>query len=174
MRRPESGVIALVGPECTGKTTLSKQLSKCLGGQLVSEYARTFLSEHGEEYTKEDLPLIAKGQLNAEQEALTLERRPIICDTDLLVIIVWHEYKYGQRNTQLEELFQNQHPRSYLLTAPDLPWVPDPLRENPYDRQEIFQHYEEVLNRMDLPYSIIRGKGEERLSCALNALNVVQ
>ena len=60
----------------------------------------------------------------------------------------------------------------YLLCAPDIPWEPDPLRENGgHMREKLFHLYMQVLETHKLRYEIISGPGEERLSKAIFALN---
>ena len=46
----------------------------------------------------------------------------------------------------------------YLLTYPDLPWVPDPARSNGSDaiRMELFNRYEAEIQALDIPYYIIK------------------
>jgi nicotinamide riboside kinase len=45
----------------------------------------------------------------------------------------------------------------YLLTSPDIPWVPDPARSNGSDeiRKELFGRYEAEIQALDVPYYII-------------------
>ena len=54
--------IAIVGPESTGKSLLSKELADHLQTVWVEEYAREFLNKLGREYKQADLIDIAKGQ----------------------------------------------------------------------------------------------------------------
>ena len=65
----------------------------------------------------------------------------LICDTNLLVIKVWLNYKYGTCPQWIIDAIKNTHYDLYLLTAIDLPWQPDHLRENPNDREELFKIY---------------------------------
>ena len=46
----------------------------------------------------------------------------------------------------------------YLLTYPDIPWVPDPARYNGSQamREELFDRYEEEVKATGVPYSVIR------------------
>ena len=163
-------IFACIGPESTGKTTLSEQLAVALNGSLVPEFSRTFLEERGGMYEQKDLQTIAKGQLALEESIISKGIMPIICDTDVLVIMVWHEFKYGERSDVLEELFRQQKPRKYLLAYPDLPWQYDALRENPNDLHAIFEHFVKTLKRLGAEYTIVDGIGSSRLQNALNAI----
>ncbi len=163
-------IVALVGPESTGKTTLSEELAAHFGGSFVPEFAREFLEERNGKYSQADLPTIAKGQLNLENQVIDKGEKPVFCDTDVVVVMVWHEFKYGEQSAELEALFKRQPERKYLLTYPDLPWQDDPLRENPKDLNSIFDLYVSTLNRLGVDYSIVNGNGSNRLKNAIAAL----
>lgn len=169
--RDNSKIIAIVGPESTGKSDLSKQLATHFDGSVVPEFAREYLNERGGRYSQNDLIEIARGQLALEQKVISEEKFPVFCDTDSVVIKVWHEFKYGAPDKAIDELLSKQVPRSYLLTFPDLPWEDDPLRENPNDRMELFNRYESLLQTMQVDYRIVKGIGQDRLNCAIQALD---
>lgn len=162
-------IISVVGPECTGKTTLAQALGQHFGVRYVEEYARRYLAGRTD-YEPTDVEAIARGQMGLEARALATEASPVILDTDLLVIRVWWEEKYGPLPDWLRRAFAAQAPRRYLLTAPDLPWEPDPLRESPFDRDRLFEVYRATLVAKNLRFDVVRGTGAARLRCALAAL----
>jgi len=164
-------LIALVGPESTGKTTLCQQLADHYNGVAVPEFARGLLEKTNGKYSESDLPNIARGQVQFERDAIRNGTFPIFCDTDAVVVMVWNEFKYRKQSFELETIFRQQIPRKYLLTYPDLPWQDDPLRENPNDLMAIFELYVSTLNRLQVEYSIVRGVGPTRLENALDALS---
>lgn len=158
--------VVLTGPESSGKTTLARQLSDHFNWPLINEFSREYLKEIGKAYTFNDVESIGRGQLALEQN--TLKTSPnIICDTDLTVIWVWMQVKYGEMAPWMEaQLMQTQN-SLYLLCRPDLPWEPDPLRENPHDRPALFEKYEQLLKRLKVHYKVLEGHGEIRLKSAL-------
>lgn len=160
-------IFACVGPESTGKTTLSQELAVHFNGSFVPEFARQFLEERNGIYAQADLATIAKGQLELEKKIISEGKTPVFCDTDVLVVMVWHEFKYGERSDELEAIFHQQSPRKYLLTYPDLPWQDDPLRENPKDLNAIFELYVKTLERLGVAYSVVKGVGSDRLKNAI-------
>ncbi len=91
-------------------------------------------------------------------------------DTELIITKVWFLHKYNTCPTFLLEALDNNPIDFYLLCAPDLPFVPDPLRENPHLRDHLFQWYERELQAYHKPYAIIRGEGPARLQSAIQAL----
>jgi NadR type nicotinamide-nucleotide adenylyltransferase len=163
-------IIAIVGPESSGKTALASELGKRLHAPVVPEYAREYLTVRGGSYAKEDLDHIAKGQFDAEQRLLQEEHPVVICDTDLSVIKIWSDTKYGNTSAGITALLAGQPERFLLLMQPDLPWEPDPLRENPNDRDELFDRYVEFLDETGASYAVVGGEGEKRLKNAMDAI----
>ena len=58
--------IVIIGPESTGKTTLSEELAKHFNAIFCPEYAREYLLQNGIRYNYSDLIRIAQGQLAME------------------------------------------------------------------------------------------------------------
>lgn len=169
--RPQ--IFACVGPESSGKTTLCDKLAEYFCGIVIPEFARNYLEDGDGKYEKADLIEIAQGQFNLESNyrSLAKDLDPIFCDTDLLVIKVWHEFKFGESNEEINRLLKEQDPRKYLLTYPDLEWEEDPLRENPNDLLELFHVYEHELQEIGADYRVVKGSGDLRLTNAIEAVN---
>ena len=162
-------IISIVGPESTGKTTLAHALAAHFGVACVEEFARAYLAGRSG-YDQADVETMARGQMALEATALARGRSPVILDTDLLVIRIWWQEKYGALPGWLERAWHAQAPRRYLLTAPDLAWEADPLRESRFDLERLFEVYRDALEAQGLRFDIVRGTGAERLACALAAL----
>lgn len=150
--------IGVIGPESTGKTTLAKALAQQFNGTYVPEYAREYIERKGtRDVTFDELCEIAKHQI--EQIKLTANsQQPIaIFDTDLIVTKVWFSYAFGIVPQWLNEAILRYPMDAYLLTAPDIPWQPDPARYNGSDaiRQELFDRYEAEIQALNIPYYII-------------------
>ncbi|MCF8463554.1 MAG: ATP-binding protein [Flavobacteriales bacterium] len=164
-------IFAIVGPESTGKTTLCNQLATHFNGVVVPEFSREYLTARKGIYHQNDLMIIAKSQLELENRTIADANGPVFCDTDILVILIWQQFKYRKRNQEIEKLFEQQQPRNYLLTFPDLEWKPDPLRQNPNDLVQLFELYEMALKTIGADYRIIRGQGNNRLTNAIEAVS---
>lgn len=162
--------IVIVGGESTGKSTLSEQLAAHYQTEWVPEYARTYLQELGRPYTESDLVEIAIGQLALEDVMSKMADRYLFCDTDLHVIKIWSEHAYGRCDPWvLDQIALNRYD-AYLITAPDFPWEPDPLREHPEQhwREYFFKQYISEIAATNLPMCIVKGNMEERLHAALD------
>ena len=163
--------IAIIGPESTGKTTLAKGLAAHFGTEWVPEYARQYLKELGRQYTREDLKDIAQGQLILEAQQEELVESLLICDTNLVVIKVWSEHKYGKLDQWIAEQVEKRKYQLYLLTACDVPWERDDLRESQFEREELFKKYKQFLDSNKLPYYILKGAHKERMRRSIEIIN---
>lgn len=158
--------IVITGPESTGKSTLTKQLASQLEATFVNEFARGYLQNLNRDYNQSDLIEIAKGQIKLEEEAYFLNPKNVICDTSLEVIKIWSQFKYQSCDPFIEHSMRQRRPNLYLLMSTDLPWESDPLRENPDDREKLFDLYKNELVISEVPFYKIYGNGEERFKMA--------
>ena len=162
--------LILIGPESTGKTTLSIYLSKLYNFDLITEYSRIYLSKTSNSYSYEDLKKIAIKQNQIEKDNCS---EKIIMDTDLLTIKIWSEFKYGSCDPEIEKIISSydRKKRYYLLLKDDIKWEYDPLRESKNDRSEIFSLHKNLLEKKGFNYSIISGIGINRIN---NAIKIVE
>jgi NadR type nicotinamide-nucleotide adenylyltransferase len=161
--------IAVTGPESTGKSELSEQLAAHFATVWVPEFARTFLKP-GMTYSAHDVEFIAQKQIENEEAALKNAHQLLICDTDMLVCKIWHEVVFNKPSALIEQLWLSHTYDFTLLLNVDLPWQPDPLREHPDRRDELFQRYLQELQRSKRPFAIISGVNNERLELAIKEI----
>lgn len=164
--------IVVIGPESTGKSTLSAALADALHTVWVPEYARAYLEQLNRPYRQQDLITIAQGQLQQEDELAEQANGLLICDTDLHVVKVWSEAKYGNCDKQILEYIATRKYDMYLLANIDTIWEDDPLREHPLpeERQYFYNMYRDIVQNSGLPWTDVRGNREERLKIALDAV----
>ncbi len=155
--------ILITGPESSGKTTLAKQLAENLGAEFLPEYARTYLEQHGPEYEQSTLLTIAKEHTLAFDTSLASNQSKILLlDTFLLNIKIWSEEKYESCDSWILDQLTSFRPDGVLLCKPDIPWKPDPLRENPLDRDRLFAIYQQELDQLQWNYLIIDAERREK------------
>jgi len=175
--------IVVLGPESTGKSTLSEALAKHYGVVDCKEYARQYLHENGTKYNFEDLLTIAKGQLTLEEEAIQKaeqlfieqSKNKIVIDTNMYVMKVWCEYVFNNCHTYILDEINNRNYDLYLLCDIDLAWTPDEMREYPDEkpRQELFAIYKDILINQNTPWGIVSGAGDERTQNAIKLIDKV-
>ena len=162
--------VAVTGPESTGKSELASQLAMHYQTLWVPEVARDYLDDLERSYIFEDIVKIAKAQYELENSLARQARKILFCDTDLLVTKIWSTYKFGKCDPWIEEKVISHRYDLYLLCNIDLPWVEDPLREHPSQREELFGLYLEELRRLNVTFAIVSGTGGARTANAILAV----
>lgn len=163
--------VGIIGPESTGKTALAQKLAEAYKTLWVPEYAREYLTNLDRPYVQTDLLEIAQGQIDSVKAARKKANRVLFIDTDLNVIKVWSDYKYGNCDPWIIQKLQMNVCDVYLLTYHDIPYEDDPLRENPDDRDVLFEMYEKLVNNRNLSYMVMKGPLEERVKTAKSYIN---
>lgn len=162
--------IVITGPECSGKTTLARELSYRYKTVWIPEYARYYLSRMNEPsaYTLPDLENIVEGTLQWYNQAVGDARKIIVQDTGAIVLSVWGDISFGQRPKNLNRLPETD---LYILCSPDVPYVADPLREHEHERDELYNRYLALLNESDIPFHVVSGSIEDRIQSSEKAIN---
>jgi nicotinamide riboside kinase len=164
--------IVVIGPESTGKTSLTKNLAAYFEVNWLPEYAREYIEKLDRPYVYGDVEIIATKQVALEKEALASTNSFTIIDTDLIITKIWFQVVYQKMPDWIDSAIRAQNDSFYLLCATDIPWEDDPVRENGGEmREKLFEIYENELNFYGFTYGIVRGLGEERLK---NALKIMQ
>ncbi|SHM31991.1 nicotinamide-nucleotide adenylyltransferase, NadR type [Cyclobacterium lianum] len=164
--------IVIIGPESTGKSTLSQGLAGHYSEPWVPEYAREYLAMLDRPYAFEDLLAIARGQIQLEDSLAKKAGKLLFCDTDLHVIHVWSTHKFGRTHPWITQKIKERQYDLYLLTDIDIPWQDDPLREHPDPemRSYFMRLYEKVLVSTGVPWVKISGNPGQRLRAGIAAI----
>jgi nicotinamide riboside kinase len=183
--------IAVVGPESSGKTTLAEALMRHFGGGRVADGTREYVEELERPYIEEDLLAMARSHaqwfadapLHAAEGREEFRRNepvgrsvsvePVFFDTDILNIRIWSMEKYGRVHPGIDRLVHDLRYDLRLLCRPDIPWEPDPQRENPYDRDRLFAIWEREMKAFGFLYIVIEGSREQRLHMATSMVGML-
>ena len=163
--------IAIVGPESTGKSTISSQLADYHQTIWVPEFAREYCSKLTAACTMQDELNMFYGQLELEKEMLPLANKILICDTTILTVKIWSDHTFGHTPSEVLHKLPKHPYDFYLLMDIDLPWQEDPLREFPDLRAHFMNIWHQELNALQANYAVISGTEEERLDNAIQAID---
>ncbi len=164
--------IAVVGPESTGKSTISQLLAKYYKVSWVPEYARYYCENLVAEYTLQDEVNMYYGQIALEDAILvTTESDFIICDTTFITVKIWSDEVLGETPQIVLDALPNKPYDLYLLMDIDLPWQDDPLRDFPEKREYFMEVWHKELRALNANYKVIGGLGEERVANAVSAID---
>lgn len=177
--------IVVIGPESTGKSSLCGALAAHFDTVWCPEYAREYLTQHGKDYTFEQLDEIARGQLGLEDRFSELAIRQwsekpepitpkpmLFVDTDMYVMKVWCEFVFGKCHPWIHEEIKKRKYDLYLLCNTDLPWQKDHLREYPdlETRETLLGIYRNLLKHQSVPWEEVSGSGQDRIDAAIYAV----
>jgi nicotinamide riboside kinase len=151
--------IAFTGPESSGKTTMAELIAKAYSSSFIPEYAREFLKDKTT-YTLADLDKIAEQQVELCKSS---KNKLVISDTEMAVMLIWSQEKFKEVSPIIQHLWELQDFDHLFLCAPDIPWEADKLRENPLDRERLFQLYKVVLENSKKPFTILKGTIDQRI-----------
>lgn len=150
---------------------MAKKLSEYFRQAHTEEEARAYLNVLQRPYKFGDLYKIALRQIASEDAYVNSNNNILFCDTDLITIKIWSQVKYGKVDKRILRLIDKRQYDLYLLCYPDIPWEPDPLRENPHNRPELFQLYKEELLNYGKSFCLIAGSDyQKRMDTAVHAV----
>lgn len=168
-------VVALLGAESTGKTTLANELGAALAARgervaVVGEYLREFCDREGRTPLMAEQRSIAAEQTRRIAQAAT-QHDVVIADTTALMIAVYSDHVFDDLALYDEALAAHARADLTLLTALDLPWRADGLqRDGPHVREPVDAKVRAALARAALGCAVVFGEGETRLANALAAI----
>lgn len=169
-------VIAILGAESTGKTTLAHTLTlelRALGhdAAVVTEYLREFCDRAGRTPRVEEQADIAAEQTRRIQAAAR-RHDIVVADTSAVMIAVYSDLIFDDRSLYAEALAAHRDQcDATLLTALDLPWQADGfIRDGAHVREPVDALVRQALDSAALPYGVVYGQADARTKAALSAL----
>jgi nicotinamide riboside kinase len=166
-------IIALLGAESTGKTTLAAALSAALRAAghdacAVEETLREFCEREARTPRRDEQAALAAEHAR-RIEAAAARHAIVVADTTALQTAVYSEQVFGDRSLYAAaEAWHREHVQLTLLCALDLPWRADGLqRDGPQVRAPVDALLRDSLQRAGIAFAIVSGHGPDRLAAAL-------
>lgn len=163
--------VCVYGPESTGKSTLARALAAHFKTVHAAEYGRTFVDANGGRCSAPDIATIAHGHRASEEALARQANRVLFSDTDAITTTLWSDILFGACPEWVRELAERRRYDLYLLLNVDVPWVADPQRWLPEDREAQFLRWKGELDRRGRSYVVIRGSWAERFEMARRAVD---
>lgn len=172
-----SPVIALLGGESTGKSTLAQQLvhhlraTHGLHSVVVPEQLRLWCQAEGRAPRADEQAAIARAQTEAIEAAAQTGADLVIADTTALVVAAYSRLYFRDDTLLAAARQQQQRYALTLLMGLDLPWVPDGLfRDGPTVRDATDALLRDALAVAGVRFETVYGHGTDRVKHALRAL----
>ena len=170
--------ICILGAESTGTTTLSRDLAKHYKTTWVPEYGRMYsegklFGDENVGWQTDEFIKIARAQGVLEDALAEASNGLVICDTDAFATGVWHERYMGKRSPQVEAIAAQRKYDLYILTADEIPFVQDGLRDGEHIRHDMHKRFILRLDESGKNYIVVSGSKEERLRQAVLAIDAI-
>lgn len=141
--------VCIIGTESSGKTTISKYLSKLWNTYYVeeygAEYCRNFLCGDESLLQSKDLEYIAHKQYLNEQEMLFKANKILFVDTNSFTTEFYHRLYIGKPNDVISSMAKKENYDLIIYMGDELSWVNDGLRLNGHRRKELKDLFESML-----------------------------
>ncbi len=162
--------IAFIGPESTGKSSLSAQLAHHYKTKWVAEFSRDYISKLNRPYHYEDVLHCIKMQIAEEKKIMDSASLLYFTDNEVINGKIWLLDKYNEYPDWIDlEIKENPYDL-YLLTYPDIEFIADEVRENENRRMYFYEWYKRELDKYRFNYIIIKGTGAQRFQNVLKAV----
>lgn len=170
--------IAVIGAECTGKTTLCRALAQARGGLWVPEYLREFVDS-------QDRPPLAHEQTGVMAEQIARESRALAqaasagqplaaADSAPLATALYSRMYFDDDSLLAAATAHQRHYDLTVVTDIDLPWEPDGLqRDGPQMRARFHELLLDWLRAHAIGFTHVSGAEDARLAAALNAVDAL-
>jgi len=166
-------VVALLGAESTGKTALARDLSQRLADRhglrctWVSEWLREWCEREGRSPQREEQAAIAAEQTRRIAAACK-DHDIVLADTTALMTAVYSRFLFNDDSLMVQAQSTQRDYAVTLVTANDLPWIPDPnQRDGVHVREPVHDLLMQALRVARIESDPVQGLGSERLDHAL-------
>lgn len=161
-------IIVITGAESTGKSVLTEALANHFEVPFIPEIARSYVEKLNRKYNYRDVEQIAREQIGLLSRLSNTKVPFLFVDTWLIITKIWFEVVFKDVPEWIEKEIQQTKIDLFLVCDTDLPWIPDPVRENGGENREILQKkYIEEIKHYHFKYNIVSGKDKKRLTNAL-------
>jgi len=166
--------IAILGAECSGKTTLAQRLAAELTDQgfsacFVSETLREWCDRNQRTPKANEQITISKLQIQRIQDAQAVDY--LIADTTALITAIYSEIIFNDTSLYPLALENQQGFDLTFVMGLDLPWVADGIQRDGVAIQSAFDtKLRNVLQSQGIGFSVIYGTGDERFDNAMTAV----
>ncbi len=170
--------IAILGAECTGKTTLLGEMAAHLRARgarvgLVDEILRQWCAAQGRTPRDYEQAAIMQAQIAAVDAVTGCDY--LLCDTTPLVTAVYSDVLFGDHSLYPVAVAQQRRYQLTLLAETDLPWQADGIQRDGHTARDLVDsRLRAVLQTHGITAYPVRGLGAARLASAMAVLAQLQ
>ena len=162
--------MALLGAECTGKSSLTQVLGerlRDLPAATVPEHLRAWCVTHGRTPQRHEQAHIAAEQ-HRQIDAAAAQRPVVIADTTALMTALYSQHYFGDASLMPAALrLQRALPMTLLCEPDGIPWQADGwLRDGASTRQRTHDELRALMRDHEMPYATLQGPLQQRVDRA--------
>ena len=177
--------IAIIGAECTGKTSTALALTKYFSinykSLYIPEFARIYADINKRELSPDDIWPIANGQIDLENKYLSafmqehnknITTKYIFYDTTLINTRLYAKLFYNKQFKDLDKLSRAQDYDFYfLMDYKNIPWEADPGQRSVKDVRFVQAiELKHILELDEIKYYNISGDFDSRFNAIKNMI----
>lgn len=172
-------LIAVVGGESTGKTSLAAALGERLPALVVAESLRAWVDRNGRVPTAAEQADVMAAHRRAEESALRAAagtgRRWVVSDSGPLMTAAYSIQYYDDRGLLPRALEWTASSATVVVWCQDdFDWQPDPQRDGSHARAASQRILAGIFTRHpDLPVLAVSGTLEQRVAAVLGSVDPV-
>lgn len=171
----EPWLIAIVGGECSGKSTLTQRLRTTLPAVGVHEVLREWVVEHQRTPRQAEQWQVMRQQQSAEANGVATARQQglayVVADASVLMTAVYSDIYFDDPTLYPAAVNWAGHYRLIVHTAPDFPWQAETgVRDGPQWREQADTALTRFLPQLATPVVRVAGDLDSRVSRVQAAL----
>lgn len=168
-------LICVVGAECTGKTSLVRELAVALGASVVPDVLRDWCQMQGRTPQAHEQAALMQAQIQMENQALALMNKGlpaiVLCDTAPLLTAVYSQFYFADSSLLVAAHAHHRHYDLTLWLQPDLPWIADGVQRDGLAAQAGVHQLLGQQLAFHAPVVTVSGVGATRWQAAMFALS---
>jgi HTH-type transcriptional repressor of NAD biosynthesis genes len=162
--------VVILGTESTGKTTLTKKLSKHFKCSFVLETAREIIA-NSNNFSFYDLHLVAKEHAKKIHKAILEDNPLVIIDTDIHTTKSYSRFTFKKELEISDEIYNSYRANIYLYLNNDVLYLQDGTRLSQVERNLLDISHRHVLIDYNINIIEIKGSWKERFEKAVEQIN---
>lgn len=162
--------VVILGTESTGKTTLTKRLSKHFNCSLVLEAAREIIT-NSKKISFGDLNLVATEHAKRIDQTTLAGNPLIIIDTDIHTTKSYSRFIFESELEVSDTIYNSNKAKIYLYLKNDVEYLQDGTRLSKEDRDLLDFSHRLVLTDHNIDIIEINGDWNERFEKAVEQIN---
>ncbi len=162
-------LLCFYGPESTGKTVMAQRMAEIFDTDYVPEVAREMISSN--DFSVGDIISIGNAQTARIFQKIKTANRILFCDTDLITTQIYSQEYLHEIPEILFDLEKRVQYDQYFFFHPDVPWVPDGLRDLGHKRKDMAVTFRSELEKRKIRFTEVKGTYEEREKFLIDYVN---